>query len=83
MKTSRLWSETFTIPLKISSPDGEPRKPSVIDVSLAYRDGKLHELVFVGRGKIGSGIDLMFHDLGIQLSRAIQGRDPETGAPIG
>ena len=53
-----------------------------LTVSLADdpETGLLREVVFVTRGKIGSGIDLMFHELGIKLSRAIQGRDPETGA---
>ena len=50
-------------------------------VSLAYDNETdlLREVVFVGRGKIGQGLDMMLHDLGIKLSRAIQGRDPETG----
>jgi hypothetical protein len=55
------------------------------DVSLAYdpEDGyRLREVVFVGRGKIGHGLDLLLHDLGIKLSRVIQGRNPDTGAPI-
>ena len=51
-----------------------------LDVSLAYdADGALREIVFVGRGKIGQGLDLLLHDLGIKLSRAIQGRNPDTG----
>ncbi len=56
----------------------------MFDVSLAYDEhsGLLREVVFVGRGKVGHGIDIMFHDLGIKLSRAIQGRDPETGNEI-
>lgn len=29
--------------------------------------------------KIGHGLDLMLQDLGIALSRSIQGRDPSTG----
>lgn len=51
-------------------------------VSLA-RDpdnGEVFEVVFVVRhGKEGTELDRKFHELGIQLSRAIQGRDPETG----
>ena len=53
-----------------------------ISVSLAYgpATGELRELVFTKRpGKQGSHLDLMFHELGVQLSRAIQGRDPATG----
>jgi hypothetical protein len=37
------------------------------------------ELVFVGRGKIGHGLDLMLQDLGMKISRMLQYRDPETG----
>lgn len=52
-----------------------------LEVSLAYgADDILREVVFVGRGKIGQGLDVLLHDLGIKLSRAIQGRDPDTGA---
>ena len=43
---------------------------------------QVHEVVFVGRGKIGQGIDLLLFDLGIALSRAIQRRDPQTGEPL-
>jgi len=51
-----------------------------LEVSLAYDDhNTLREVAFVGRGKIGHGIDMMMHELGIKLSRAIQGRDPDTG----
>lgn len=54
-----------------------------LDLSLAYgEDGVLRELCFVGRGKIGHGLDLLLHDLGIKVSRAIQGRDPQTGEVI-
>jgi hypothetical protein len=49
-----------------------------LTVALAYdTKGILREVNFVGRGKIGHGIDQMLHELGIQLSRAIQGRDPQ------
>ena len=48
-----------------------------LTVALAYNEkGCLHEINFVSRGKVGHGIDFMFSELGIQLSRAIQGRDP-------
>jgi hypothetical protein len=51
-------------------------------VCLAYDDkGILRELNIVSRGKIGQGLDLALHDLGIKLSRAIQDRDPDTGDP--
>jgi hypothetical protein len=76
----RLRSMTVSLALEAGiNSDGEP----VIhhfDVSLAYADtGVLREIVFVTRGKIGHGLDLLFHDLGIKLSRAIQWRHPDSG----
>lgn len=50
-----------------------------VDIALAYVDGRLHEIAFVGRGKPGEGLDHILSDLSIALSRAIQGRDPNTG----
>jgi len=48
-----------------------------IIVALAYDENEvLHEINFVGGWKTGQGIGLLLHDLGIKLSRAIQGRDP-------
>ncbi len=75
---NRLLSQTVTLTLL---QDGAGRAHT-LDVSLAYDDksGRLREIVFVGRGKIGHGLDIMLHELGIKLSRAIQGRDPDTGA---
>lgn len=72
----RLQSETFTIHLTGGTVDGTVVKHR-IDVTLSHLDNRVHDLIFVGRGKIGQGIDLMFTDLGIQLSRILQGRDPE------
>lgn len=68
----------ISVPITIGA-DEESLGHRVI-VSLAY-DAKtdlLREVVFVGRGKIGHGLDDMLSELGIKLSRAIQGRDPET-----
>ena len=68
---NRLPSETVEITL------GERHK---LLLSIARTlDGAVYETVFVGRGKIGEGLDDLFHELGIKLSRAIQGRNPETG----
>lgn len=62
--------------------NGQPLGHHEFTICLAYDDdGVLREVNFVGRGKIGHAIDLMFHDLGIALSRAIQGRNPTTGQP--
>lgn len=73
----RLRSETVSLSLHVGS--GCHR----LDISLAYDgDGLLRELAFVGRGKIGHGLDDMLRELGIQLSRAIQRRHPDTGQPV-
>lgn len=54
-----------------------------IDVSLVKDlNGQPVELVFVGRGKIGHGIDLMLTNLGIAVSRILQDRDPNSGQDI-
>ncbi len=52
-----------------------------LKLSLAYdpETKLLREVVFVGRGKSGHGLDFLLHDLGIAVSRAIQGRNPDTG----
>jgi hypothetical protein len=61
---------------------GETVKHAAI-VSLAFDEkGRTREVVFEGRGKIGQGIDLLLHDLSIQLSRILQERDPTTGASM-
>lgn len=54
-----------------------------LDVAISYdiADRRVVEIAFVTRGKVGGGLDLMFSDLGMQLSRALQGRSPETGEP--
>lgn len=70
----RLYSETVSLTLEVH--DGNHH----LDVSLAYgHDGRVRELVFVGRGKIGHGLDILLHDLGIKVSRALQHRNPDTG----
>lgn len=77
MTDRRLRSETLTLNLSANG------RVYPFDVSLAYDDDyRLHEVVFVGGQKVGTDLEMMFHDLGIQLSRAIQGRDPETGVPL-
>ncbi len=74
----RLRSETVSFHLNA----GTEETPALheFDVQLAYsQQGVLREIAFVTRGKVGHGIDLLFSDLGIKLSRAIQGRNPDTG----
>jgi hypothetical protein len=76
----RLRSETVSFSLN-AGPDSSPALHE-FDVQLAYSsEGVLREVAFVTRGKIGHGLDLLFQDLGIKLSRAIQGRDPNSGSP--
>jgi hypothetical protein len=61
-----------------AGPDGE--QTHRLTACLAYDNrGTLRELNIVSRGKIGQGLDIALHDLGIKLSRAIQGRDPDSG----
>jgi hypothetical protein len=73
----RLRSETVSLTLRLGELSHN------LDVSLAYdQDNVLRELVFVGRGKIGHGMDQLLHELGIQLSRVIQSRDAVTGVPV-
>jgi hypothetical protein len=67
----RLRCENIDIVLKVGN--GQHN----LTVSLAYdADNCLREVCFVGRGKVGHGVDEMLHELGIQLSRAIQHRNP-------
>jgi hypothetical protein len=68
-------AETHTLSLTGGElPDGTLAK-HMIEVSLSYLAGAVHDIIFVTRGKTGHGMDLLFQDLGIQLSRLIQGRD--------
>jgi hypothetical protein len=80
----RLPSETWEIILKPAGwAPGDPVHQ--LAVSLVWTPPDyivLHEIVFVGRGKIGHGLDQMLVDLGVQISRAIQGRDPQSGEPL-
>jgi len=71
---------SVTVPIRLELEDGFHE----LEISLAYDPESyvLREVIFVGRGKIGQGLDLMLHELGIKLSRVIQGRDPETGETI-
>lgn len=73
------------VPATATSPAIPAIKGHKLAMSLAYdhKTGLLREVVFVGRGKIGHGIDAVLHELGIKISRAIQGRDPDTGKQMG
>lgn len=51
-----------------------------LKLTVAYdRNGYVHEVAYVGRGKTGHGLDQILVELGIATSRAIQGRDPQSG----
>ena len=77
---NRLTSETFDLTLGAT----EDSKGHEIKVAVMRdRQGTVQELAFVGRGKVGHGMDAMFLELGIKCSRAIQGRDPQTGEEFG
>ncbi len=71
MNTNRLNCENVDLTVEVSGGTHH------IIVALAYLpNGALHEINFVGGWKIGEGIGLLLHDLGVKLSRAIQGRNP-------
>ena len=54
-----------------------------VSIARSTINNEVREIVFVERaGKAGSELDEKFHELGVQLSRAIQGRDPETGDAV-
>lgn len=71
----RLPSETYTVPF------GQ----HIIEFSVGWhpQTGHAMDVIFVNRGKIGHEMDMMLTDLGIALSRALQGRDPLSGCPQG
>lgn len=78
----RLEAETVDFTVPIVDAEGKTKNHH-FTFSMAYDDaGHLREIVFVGRGKIGQGLDHILHELGIQMSRAIQGRDPQTGLDL-
>jgi hypothetical protein len=79
----RLRGETVSLMIEVPAPANSPAdSPPIrhnVEMTMAYReDGHLHEIAFVSR-KLGSAIDLLLRDLGLRVSRAIQGRDPDTG----
>lgn len=77
MTGRRLASHTYDVRLKVK--DGHHD----LKITVAYNElGHVHEVVFVGRGKIGQGLDQILMDLGIATSRAVQGRDPMTGRHV-
>ncbi len=60
---------SFTLGASEMRPEGH-----AITVNLGYLDGHLIEVAFCEAGTIGEGVHLLLAELGIKLSRAIQGR---------
>ena len=58
------------------------REVDVDPVDGDLRAGPWAEVSFVGRGKIGAGVDLLLQDVGVWVSRLVQGRHPMTGVDL-
>ena len=71
-----------TVPITIGAREGNAGHRLTVSFAYDPETTLLREVVFVGRGKSGHGLDDMLKELGIKLSRAIQGRDPETGKEL-
>lgn len=78
---NRLPAETVMITVG-QDPNDEQSRGHKLKVSLAYDPDTqaLREVIFVERTKTGTGLHELLAELGIKLSRAIQGRDPEDGS---
>lgn len=76
-KHRRLWGENFDLRIPLGNRHHD------LTVTIA-RDEKdiAREVSFTGRGKVGAGLDQFLLELGIQVSRAMQRRDPATGDPL-
>lgn len=70
----RLVSETFDLNIKL----GEGAHAFKVTIARDEYDVP-RELAFVGRGKSGHQLDQFLVELGIQLSRCMQLRNPATG----
>lgn len=74
MTLRRLHGHTYDVRLPVGNGFHD------LKLTVAYdKNGFVHEVAFVGRGKIGHGLDQLLLELGIATSRAIQRRDPQTG----
>lgn len=82
--TQRLPADNYTVNL-CAGHNAETGAEIAYDVEIALArhpvTGAVHEIAFTNAGKIGSSLDLMFHDLSIALSRILQARDPRSGEP--
>jgi hypothetical protein len=81
--TRRLPSETWDVVVG-ENPQGVPPHPGFpIAISIARdKQGKVHEIVIVERGKIGSDTDRIFADIAVIISRLCQNRNPITGEDL-
>jgi hypothetical protein len=57
--------------------------PITVNIGVDPKTDRIVELAFCEAGKIGEGLHLIFAELGLKMSRILQGRDPETGAESG
>ncbi len=82
--TARLNAETYDLTIYAGMTDGKQVWHQVTVSVARLKNGQIHEIAFVGRpGEEGSQLDLMYRNLGIQLSRVFQRRDPATGKEAG
>lgn len=80
---NRLDSRLFTVRHAIRDLAGEVTGEHVFEMQVSHNEqGQPVEVAFAGRGKIGHGIDLLFVDVGLWVSRVLQNRDPETGEEL-
>ena len=88
MRTSRrLYAETWKVSHQTFDTNGEPNGEIPITLTVASdplsdNPNQTQEVVFTDAGKTGTGITLLLNDIGIWVSRLIQGRHPETGEEL-
>ena len=73
----RLEGENFTLTI----PLGQRHHEFTLTIARDENDIP-REVAFIGRGIVGQGLDQFLVELGLQISRAMQRRDPATGEPI-
>ena len=56
--------------------------PVTVNLGIHPDTGQIVELAFCEAGKVGHGIQLLFAELGLKISRILQDRDPETGEDV-
>ncbi len=79
--TARLKAETYDLSIYAGTKDGKQVWHNVTVSVARLKNDQIHEIIFVERpGPENSQLDLMYQNLGLQLSRVFQRRDPVTGA---